>query len=183
MSDNANTDNASTQELDTLRDLIFGNQARDFSRRLSELELHLKENTNTLRTSLDKTEKTLSGDTFDQVTNLRQELTTTMDQQQSELSIRIDDLQTHVQVSQLELFNRLNGMLAEQKKQMEAIQAETNRQLTELRQEMVDLVEGLEDKKTSRAHLADLLADLSQRLHGIDENEDADEPDNDTSDE
>ena len=85
-----------------------------------------------------------------------------------DLSERIEqlatDLLTQLRTTQKELGDRIDRVNAEYSERVRALQAETRQRDDSLRQELLTLASSLEDKKTSRHDLGQMLMELGQRL-------------------
>jgi DNA anti-recombination protein RmuC len=173
---------AGTQtELESLRNILFGNQARATDTRLSQLESHLEsqrlhleeaiqEQTTAVSTQaaqqLEATRKALtdqiarqSTEQAEQQRSLQQELNGRMDQMSAEVQQQFVNLQQTFskQISQLrsDLLERLQSM-----------QAESRQRDDDLRQELLTMTAWLDNKKASRIDLGQMLMDIGQQLQG-----------------
>ena len=74
------------------------------------------------------------------------------------------DLLTQLRTTQKELGDRIDRVNAEYSERVRTLQAETRQRDDSLRQELLTLASSLEDKKTSRHDLGQMLMELGQRL-------------------
>lgn len=135
-------------ELDQLRHILYGNQARATERRLDDLEARLETINQELQNNLNKQAATLSGTAANQFQALDEKLA-----------------QTNSNLNQ-----RLDQQIADLRKQLADFRAESRQRDSELRQEMLTLGAMLDKQKTGRTELGQLLVDLGQQLQDNAEN-------------
>jgi DNA anti-recombination protein RmuC len=155
-------------ELETLRELIFGNQAREFSRRLDTLESQLAASRRELQTLIHDTSGAVAQDATAKTTAVRKDLTQKLDKQYAELSARLEQLEetfsAQLRAAQKELSERLDKLSAQQTAQLQTAQAESRQRDDDLRRELLTLTAWLDNKKTSRHDLGDMLLAVAQQL-------------------
>ncbi len=173
-----NPDSSGSTDLETLRDLLFGNQVRDLSRRLTELDSRVEAAKRDLKASLNSRADALAGSTAEQVAAARKELNGRIDQETRALSERIDsvaaDLGNRLQAIHKELDGRLDELQTELVERLHTAQEEARQRDEELRDELLALSAWLDDKKTSRHDLGQMLEDIGQRLQMVAPNNSAD---------
>ncbi len=163
-------------ELEVLRDLIFGNQARDFTQRLSDLDGRLEANRRELKSEIDARTQSIAKSAADQNTSLRKEANSRTDKEVQILNERIDqmssDLHDLIESTRQALESRLDRLQDEASERLRLLGDETRQRDEGLRAEMLTLSAWMDDKKTSRHDLGRMLAEIAQRLQ-------ADPPGND----
>jgi hypothetical protein len=155
-------------DLDTLRDLLFGNQVRDLSRRLTELDARLETAKRDLKGTLNTRSEALATSNIEQVAALRKELTSRIEKETRTLAERIDTVATEfsaqLQTAQRELSEQLETLQHEFSDRLHIAQEEARQRDEELRNELLALSAWLDDKKTSRHDLGQMLEEVGQRL-------------------
>lgn len=145
MSKNKNTPTpkaGSPNDLEQLRDILYGHQARATEDRLNELESRLESVNQELKINLDEQVTSLTGATDNQFKAVEEKLQQTIANFNQRLDQQINDL----------------------RKQIADFRAESRQRDTDLRQEMLTLGAMLDKQKTGRNELGDLLLDLGQQL-------------------
>jgi tetrahydromethanopterin S-methyltransferase subunit G len=151
MSKNKNTPTQKVEtpnDLEQLRDILYGNQARVTEDRLNELETRLEAVNQELKINLDNQVTALSGSTDDQFKTVEEKLNQTIANFNQRLDQQISDL----------------------RKQISDFRAESRQRDNDLRQEMLTLGAMLDKQKTGRNELGDLLLGLGQQLKENSEN-------------
>ena len=151
MSKNKNTPTQKVEtpnDLEQLRDILYGNQARVTEDRLNELETRLEAVNQELKINLDHQVTALSGSTDDQFKTVEEKLNQTIANFNQRLDQQISDL----------------------RKQISDFRAESRQRDNDLRQEMLTLGAMLDKQKTGRNELGDLLLGLGQQLKENSEN-------------
>ena len=163
--------NASS-DLESLRGILFGNQAKAVNRRLDDLESRGEESHLALTNLVNEKINSLASGSSQDLTVARKELVSRIDQNHKELTDKISDLatdfQSQLRVAQKELTEHLTQLNAEQIERARAVQVEARQQNDELRQELLTLTAWLDDKKTTRLDLGILLAEIGERLQNND---------------
>jgi DNA anti-recombination protein RmuC len=168
-------------ELESLRNILFGNQARATDTRLNQLETHLESQRLHLEEAiqeqvaamgtqaaqqLEATRKAMTdqiarqfADQAEQQRSLQQELNARMDQMSTEFQQQFINLQQTFgkQISQLrsDLLERLQSTLAESRQRDD-----------DLRQELLTMTAWLDNRKASRIDLGQMLMEVGQQLQG-----------------
>lgn len=169
-----------TGELEVLRDLIFGNQARDFTQRLSDIDDRMEAIRRELKNEQDSSVQSLTKSSVDQATTLRKEAHSRIDKEVQMLSERIEQL-TADMGRQLEDARRmfeakLDRLQTESSDRIRQLEEKTRQRDDDLRSELLAASAWLEDKKTSRHDLGHMLEELGRQLQGSDQSA-ASEPD------
>lgn len=159
---------SNTGELEVLRDLIFGNQARDFAQRLSDIDGRLETVRRELKSEQDSTAQSLVKTSSDQTTTLRKETQSRIDKEVQMLDERIDqlaaDIREQMETARRALEARLERMQADASDRLRLLEEETRRRDDDLRSELLTMSAWLDDKKTSRHDLGRMMEDIGQRL-------------------
>ena len=129
-------------EIDQLRHILYGNQARATEQRIDTLEARLESVNKDLQNSLNEQAATLSGAAAKQFQTLEAELAQAKSNFNQRLEQQINDL----------------------RQQLADFRAESRQRDNELRQEMLTLGAMLDKQKTGRVELGQLLVDLGQQL-------------------
>ena len=160
--DAVETNGHGTNELETLREVIFGNQARLVQSQLAAVERQMGNQNKTLLEQINHL-KTASQNEYAQ---LAESLSQQIFLQQEELESFKATIELRLNVLQDEIRNQFDTLRADQQKliALEAAKAETQR--IALREELFDLVSTLEQQKSSRAELGDLLMALGNQVKG-----------------
>ena len=151
MSKNKNTSEPKIEtgnDLDQLRNILYGNQARATEQRLDDLEVRLENVNRELQNSLEDQVTTLSDSTEKQFKAVEEKLT-----------------QTNTNLNK-----RLDQQISELRKQLTDFRVESRQRDADLRQEMLTLGAMLDKQKTGRTELGDLLVELGQQLQQNAEN-------------
>lgn len=145
MSKNKNTPTEKVEtgnDLDQLRNILYGNQARATENRLDELEIRLEDVNKELNNSLKKKFDSLTNSTNDQFKTVQEMIA-----------------KTNTEFSQ-----RLEQQINNLSKQLSDFKAESRQRDADVRQEMLALGAMLDKQKTGRLELGDLLINLGQQL-------------------
>lgn len=168
-------------ELEVLRDLIFGNQARDFTRRLSDLDSRLEAVRRELKTEQETRTQSVAKAATDQNTSLRKETNSRIDKEIQVIGERLDqlaaDLREHIDTTRQTVETRLDRLQEDTGERIRLLEEDARRRDDELRTELLTLSAWLEDKKASRHDLGRMLEEIGQRLQangqiGATENDD-----------
>ncbi len=155
-------------ELEVLRDLIFGNQARDFTRRITDLESRLETVRRELKSEQDTRAQSLAKTATDQTVALRKETNSRVDKEFQIIAERLDqmsaDLHELVETTRHTLEARLDRMQEDMHERLRVLEEEARRRDDDLRSELLTISAWLEDKKTSRHDLGQMLEEVGLRL-------------------
>jgi tetrahydromethanopterin S-methyltransferase subunit G len=135
-------------DLDQLRNILYGNQARATEQRLDELEVRLENISRELQNNLQEQVASLSGSTDQHLKAVEEKLT-----------------QTNTNINQ-----RLDQQIGDLRKQLADFRAESRQRDADLRQEMLTLGAMLDKQKTGRYELGQLMVELGQQLQQNAEN-------------
>lgn len=155
-------------DLEVLRDLIFGNQARDFSRRLSDLDSRLEVARRELKSDQDSRAQSVAKTAADQTAALRKETSSRLDKEVQIIGERLDELSTQLQEQmetiQRSIETRLDRMQTDAAERLRLLEEDARQRDDDLRAELLTVTAWLEDKKTSREALGRMLEEMGQRL-------------------
>lgn len=166
-------------ELDRLRDILFGSQSRFTDKRLGDLETRLETARLALAQTMEERVNSLADHTASQAADQRRDLTARLDAQHADhttlvrqthkdLSDRLDnafaELTLQLRQTHKDLSDRLDKQAADQAERLRQAQAEARQRDEALRQEFLNLATSLSDSKTSRADLGQMLIEMGQRL-------------------
>ena len=155
-------------DLEVLRDLIFGNQARDFSRRITDLESRLETVRRELKNEQDSRAQTLAKTASDQTVALRKETNSRVDKEIQIIGERIEqmsaDMHELLETTRQTLETRLDRMQEDINERFRALEEDARRRDDDLRSELLTVSAWLDDKKTSRHDLGQMLEEIGLRL-------------------
>jgi DNA anti-recombination protein RmuC len=155
-------------ELEVLRDLIFGNQARDFTRRITDLDSRLETVRRELKNEQDARAQSVAKTASDQNIALRKEANSRIDKEVQVIGERLDQLTTDFQElmesNRRALESRLDRMQEDNNERLRLLEEDARRRDDDLRSELLAISAWLEDKKTSRHELGQMLEEIGQRL-------------------
>lgn len=168
-----------THELETLRNLIYGNQARASEKRVGNLERRVEAIYGELGETIRAKTQAVAGTANEQVAQLRQDLLVRGDAQTADLNKRLDaitaDFTNRLQSLEETLLARINRLQAETTERLLTLQEDSQARDDGLRQELLTLTAWLDDQKTSRYALGDLLIGLGEQLRVKHEDASSDE--------
>ena len=155
-------------ELEVLRDLIFGNQARDFAHRITDLDGRLETVRRELKSEQDSRAQSVAKTASDQTVALRKEANSRIDKEVQIIGERIEqvsaDLRELVETSSHALESRLDRMQQDINEHFRVLEEGTRRRDDDLRAELLAVSAWLEDRKTSRHDLGQMLEEIGVRL-------------------
>ncbi len=155
-------------ELEVLRDLIFGNQARDFTQRLSDIDDRLEAIRRELKSEQDLFTQSLTKSSVDQGTTLRKETHGRIDKEVQMLSERIEqltaDMSRQFEEARRMFEAKLDRLQTESGDRIRQLEEKTRQRDDDLRSEMLAASAWLEDKKTSRHDLGQMLEEIGLKL-------------------
>lgn len=162
--DNDTQPDPPSHELETLRNLIYGNQARAAEKRITNLERRVE----TVYAELGETIRSKTGEAgthaAEQLAQVRRELLDRMDGQHADLVKRLDALAADMKSQLNALQAKMEKLHAEQTERLLTLQADAQERDDDLRQELLTLTAWLDDQKSSRYTLGDLLVQLGDQL-------------------
>lgn len=135
---------SSVKELERLRDILYGEQARATEDRLGDLEKRLEKVRSELNALFRKEHKSLQTSLEKQINALNKQF----DEHEVEASERLENTRSELTN---DFTNRLNDQAT---------------QLRELRQQLVEVSAALEESKVSCSDLGALLIEMGQRILG-----------------
>jgi len=162
-------------DLDQLRTILFGNQARAIEKRIHDLELRLETVRRELNQHFNERLDALAETTAADLASVQQELNEQLagqaaDQtkQNKELQERLEklaaDFAKQLQTTQKELSQQMDRQVADLQQKLVEFQFEARQRDDDLRVEMLALGAMLDNQKAGRAELAEMLAQMSQQL-------------------
>ncbi len=155
-------------ELEVLRDLIFGNQARDFAHRITDLDGRLETVRRELKSEQDSRAQSVAKTATDQTVALRKEANSRIDKEVQIIGERLEqmtaDLRELVETSNHTLESRLDRMQQDINEHFRVLEEGTRRRDDDLRAELLAVSAWLEDRKTSRHDLGQMLEEIGIRL-------------------
>ncbi len=155
-------------ELEVLRDLIFGNQARDFTRRLSDLDTRLETIRRELKGEQETRTQSVAKTATDQTLALRKEANSRIDKEVQVIGERLEqlttDLREHIDGTRRAVETRLDRLQDDTTERLRLLEEETRQRDDDLRTELLTLSAWLDDKKASRHDLGQMLEEVGQRL-------------------
>ena len=144
-SDEAGPEEPPIAEVDRIRDIIFGSQMRTYEQQFKRVAGQL-----------------------DQINKELDELRASLGRQRQDLEGQTLKLQEATQQSQSEMERNFSSQLAQLRagldKQRTDLEAQLRDQSAKLRGEFTQALDALENEKTSRGHLGDLLVEMGTRL-------------------
>ena len=153
-----------TGELETLRDLIFGNQARDFARRLGELDTRLEVIRKEFRSELDASFKSANKTSADRVLAVRKDvqvLAERLEQLSADTQDQFESLRKAIEV-------RMDQMQDDASARLRTLEEDSRQRDEELRAELLTVSGWLKDKMASRHDLGRMLEEVGQKLQAGD---------------
>ncbi len=158
----------SAGDLEVLRDLIFGNQAREFAQRMTDLDSRLESVRRELKSEQDSRAQVVAKTASDQNTALRKESSSRLDKEVQIIGERIEQLTTDlhelVDSTRQTLETRFDRLQEDHNERFRLLEEEGRRRDDDLRSELLTISAWLEDKKTSRHDLGQMLEEIGQRL-------------------
>lgn len=155
-------------ELEVLRDLIFGNQARDFARRITDLDGRLEAVRRELKNEQDSRAQSVAKTASDQTVALRKETNSRIDKEIQIIGERIEqmsaDMHELMETTRHALEARLDRMQQDINERLRVLEEDARRRDDDLRSELLTVSAWLEDKKTSRHDLGQMLEEIGLRL-------------------
>lgn len=155
-------------ELEVLRDLIFGNQARDFTRRLSDFDSRLETVRRELKAEQETRTQSVARTASDQNTALRKEANSRIDKEVQVLGERLEqlaaDLREHIDTTRQTVEARLDRLQEDTCERIRLLEEDARKRDDELRTELLTLSAWLEDKKASRHDLGRMLEEVGRQL-------------------
>ncbi|MBP6016845.1 MAG: hypothetical protein KA586_09005 [Candidatus Promineofilum sp.] len=154
--------------MEVLRDLIFGNQAREFAQRMTDLDSRLESVRRELKSEQDSRAQVVAKTASDQNTALRKESSSRLDKEVQIIGERIEQLTTDlhelVDSTRQTLETRFDRLQEDHNERFRLLEEEGRRRDDDLRSELLTISAWLEDKKTSRHDLGQMLEEIGQRL-------------------
>ena len=166
-----NVEMPDTGSVDKIRDILFGNQMRDFQRRFSQMEERLAKATQDLRNETYKRLETLELFFKKEQDALKDRIRTEADQRENDDKKLQEDLKnaasslkkdlTKAEEKFLELTSELRQQLLDQSKSLSEDIQQKHAQTSKMVQ---DTANGLDDAKLDRSTLSEYLIDMAMRI-------------------
>ncbi|MEM7111759.1 MAG: hypothetical protein AAF614_04955 [Chloroflexota bacterium] len=157
-----------THELETLRNLIYGNQAKAAEKRVINLERRVETIYKELGDSIRSKTQAVAGSSGEKLSQVRQELLTRGDTQTTDLNQRLDALAANFssQIKTLEenIDAQIKRLHAETTERLLTLQEDTQARDDAIRTELLTLTAWMDDQKASRYSLGDMLVELGEQL-------------------
>jgi len=166
-----NVEMPDTGSVDKIRDILFGNQMRDFQRRFSQMEERLAKATQDLRNETHKRLETLELFFKKEQSALKDRIKSEADQRENDDKKIQDDLKnaasslkkdlTKAEEKFLELTSELRQQLLDQSKALSEDIQQKHEQTSKMVQNTAN---GLDDAKLERSTLSEYLIDMAMRI-------------------
>ncbi len=153
-------------DLDQLRTILFGNQARAIEKRLNDLELHLDTVRRELAQRFDERITALAESSAEDLAKVEAD----QNRQNKDLQDRLDnlaaDFNRQMQTVQKELTQQIDNQATDLQRKLLEFQSEARQRDDDLRVELLALGAMLDNQKTGRDELAQMLIQLGEQLQG-----------------
>jgi hypothetical protein len=153
-------------DLDQLRTILFGNQARAIEKRLNDLELYLDTVRREMTQQFDERITALAESSAEDLAKAEAE----QNRQNKDLQDRLDklatDLSKQLQAVQKELTQQIDRQASDLQRKLLEFQSEARQRDDDLRVELLALGAMLDNQKTGRDELAQMLIQLGGQLQG-----------------
>jgi len=162
-----------TQNLDRVRDILFGSNLTEFNRRFAAIEEFFQSEINRVSSESKRMNETLQA-LFQQETDALRERTTRNEERLVELrdtmDARIRDLDREMRAMSERLSREIFQLREQTQMQLRELAAEFDQRMIQIDQRLTRVKNELEASKAGRRELAALLTDLATQLAGgIDE--------------
>lgn len=166
--ENMSEEQGGVHELETLRNLIYGNQAKAADKRVNNLERRVESIYKELGDSIRTKTQSVAGSSGEKLAQVRQELLSRGDAQTVDLSQRLDTLAADFanQIKTLEetIDAQIKHLHAEMTERLLTAQEDSQERDDALRSELLSLTAWMDDQKASRYSLGDMLVELGEQL-------------------
>ena len=166
-----NSNESRSGELENLREILFGNQARATDDRLSQLEDNVQALHRSFADSLNKQNAALRETIATAEEDLKKQLNSQANQSQTNrqsledsLSQLRADTKRHLEDVQAALSQEIEALRSHLTEQIRRTQNESRQRDDDLRQELLTVSSWLDNKLTPRQDLGQLLVELGQQL-------------------
>jgi len=139
--------------LDQVRNILFGQQVREFERKLASLEAHFQQSSTAMNQAL-----------LERIATLEKALTTRLEQETQEREIGDSSLQSSLDRAVDDLESRLASGMKEMRADLKDQGKETNKKIEQLVTRLEAALAELRLQKTDRVALADLLGGVADKL-------------------
>ena len=183
---NATPDARANSELEQLRSILFSNQARAIEMRIDDLEARLDAARHELGDKIAEETRALSDggnsqhreltdqlekqdkEQADQLASTRQALSDRADKMQKDLTDNlhraVDDLTKELRQTQTDVNARIDQLRTDSSERLRVMQQELRQRDDDLRQELLAISAWLDDNKTNRFDLAQMLVMVGEQL-------------------
>lgn len=177
-------------ELDNIRDILFGNQARATETRLSELATRVEAMRHELLNTINEQNSTTTERLTTKINDTKKDLVNRLKRQDEQQAIALSqqanklseeneqtrqdfqdavdkltaDFQKQLLDTKKELQDGLNRLNTDLSERLLTMQAESQQRDNDLRQELLTMVAWLDNKKTTRLDLGQMLIEVGQQL-------------------
>ncbi len=166
-----NADFADAGSVDKIRDILFGNQMRDFERRFSQMEDRMAKATLDLRDEIHKRLEALELFFKEELEALKKRLKAETDQrvdmgkQQSEnLKNRSDVLEKAIAQAEEKFSEHATDLRQQILQQSKTLSSEIQSKHEQASQELRKTADGLDDAKIDRSTMAEYLIEMAMRM-------------------
>ena len=153
-------------DLDQLRSILFGNQARAIEKRLNDLELYLDTVRRELTQHFEERITSLADSTAADLAKVEAD----QNKQNKALQDHLDQLAANfnkqLQTAQKELTQQLDKQASDLQRKLLEFQTEARQRDDDLRVELLTLGAMLDNQKAGRAELAQFLIQMGEQLQG-----------------
>ena len=162
-------------DLDQLRTILFGNQARAIEKRLNDLEIHLEDVRREINQHFDEKIDALAETTANDLGKTQESFNEQLAsqaaeqaKQNKELHARLDqltkDFNKQLQTTQKELSQQIDKQVSDLQRKLLEFQSEARQRDDDLRLEMLALGAMLDNQKAGRNELAQMFMDIGEQL-------------------
>lgn len=139
--------------LDQVRNILFGQQVREFDTRLKSMEVQFQ-----------LSSQSLQSDLLERIARLEKELSARLEQEADERQISDNALQANLDKAAEDLDSRLSSEAKELRHDLKDQGKDLNKKIEALSAQMQAAIDELRLHKTDRMALADLLGGVAERL-------------------
>lgn len=153
-----------SNDLEQLRAILYGNQARATEKRMTDLEARLETVRQELNDSITERVSSAAGSSASELAKTRQELSDQLARQQADSAAQNKAWEERLDRLSTDLNKKLDHQINKLRQRLDDFRAETRQRNDDLRQEMLALGALLDNQKAGRAELGQLLVELGQQL-------------------
>ncbi len=167
----ASVDTGDAGSMDKIRDILFGNQVRDFERRFSRMEEHLKRSAAELHDEVFKRLEALERFFREELETLKGQIKSEAERRQEagkhlrdELKGSSSELMSALQQLEDKLSERSSELRQQILQQSKDLTSAMQTKYEQANQTLTQATERLEESKINRASLAEYLVDIAMKL-------------------